>query len=62
MELDVAQLSSLSSSLEQLTERITGLADGFAGSPREDVAADLYDIERHLNAASRRMRALLDRS
>ncbi|MDQ2651085.1 MAG: hypothetical protein M3Z03_16215 [Actinomycetota bacterium] len=62
MELDVAQLSSLSSSLDQLTQRITSMAEGFAGAPREDLAADLYDIERHLNAASRRMRTLLDRA
>ena len=62
MELDVAQLSSLSSSLDQLTERITGMADGFSGAPREDFAADLYDIERHLKAASRRMRTLLDKA
>lgn len=61
MELDAAQLSSLSSSLDQLTERIVSIADGFGGSPREDVAADLYDVERNLKAASRRLRQLLDR-
>jgi hypothetical protein len=61
MELDAAQLSSLSSALEELTERITRIADGFSGAPREDLAADLYDVERHLTAANRRLRVLLDR-
>ncbi|HLT15152.1 MAG TPA: hypothetical protein VK007_00500 [Acidimicrobiales bacterium] len=61
MELDAAQLSSLSSALADLTERITALADGYQGSPREDVAADLYEVERHLQAADRRLRSLLTR-
>lgn len=59
MELDVAHLSSLSSALEDLTTRITDLADGYQGSPREDVAADLYEVERHLQAAHRRLRSLV---
>jgi Mg2+ and Co2+ transporter CorA len=59
MELDVAHLSSLSTALDDLTDRITALADGYQGSPREDVAADLYDVERNLQAANRRLRALL---
>ena len=59
MPLDVAQLSSLSTALEELTRRITSLADGYQASPREDVASDLYDVERNLQAASRRLKALL---
>lgn len=61
MDLDVAHLSSLSSALEDLTTRITDLADGYQGSPREDVAADLYEVERHLQAANRRLRSLVTR-
>lgn len=61
MELDVTHLSSLSSALGDLTERITSLADGYQGSPREDVAADLYDVERHLQAAHRRLRGLVNK-
>ena len=59
MELDAAHLSSLSTALEDLTDRITALADAYQGSPREDVAADLYDVGRHLQAAHRRLRALV---
>jgi hypothetical protein len=61
MQLDAAHLSSLSTALEDLTERITSLADGYQASPREDVAADLYEVERHLQAASRRLRSLVDK-
>lgn len=60
-QLDAAHLSSLSTALEDLTERITSLADGYQESPREDVAADLYDVERHLQAASRRLRSLVNK-
>jgi hypothetical protein len=59
MELDVAMLSSLSSALGELTDRITALADEYQGSPRDDVAADLYEVERSLQAAHRRLMALL---
>jgi Mg2+ and Co2+ transporter CorA len=61
VELDSAQLSALSTSLSDLVDRVTRLADRYQGSPREDVAADLYDVERHLQAADRRLRALLER-
>lgn len=61
MELDAAQLSSLSSALEELTDRIVAIANRFGGSPREGEAADLYEVERHLNAANRRLKGLLDK-
>lgn len=61
MVLDSAQLSSLSTALDDLTERITALADGYQGTPRDDVASDLYDVERNLHAAARRLRSLVAR-
>jgi Mg2+ and Co2+ transporter CorA len=61
MELDAAHLSSLSTALSDLTDRVTKLADGYQGSPREDVASDLYDVERSLRSADRRLRALLQK-
>ncbi|MGK2949926.1 MAG: hypothetical protein ACSLFP_15245 [Acidimicrobiales bacterium] len=61
MELDVAHLSSVSTALSELSDRVTALADGYQGSPREDVAADLYDVERNLRAADRRLRAMLNK-
>jgi len=59
MSLDAAHLSSLSTALDELTQRITSLADDYHSSPREDVAADLYEVERSLQAAARRLRTLL---
>jgi hypothetical protein len=61
MPLDAAHLSSLSTALDDLTERVTALADGFSDTPREDIAADLYDVERNLQAAARRLRSLVDK-
>lgn len=61
MELDRATLSSLSTALDELTERVTRTADQLSGAPREDVAADLYEVERNLRSASRRLHMLLDR-
>lgn len=61
MALDTAQLSSLASALGELRERVTTLAEGYQGSPREDVAADLYEVERNLIAATRRLQSVLDR-
>ena len=61
MALDIAQLSSLSTALEDITRRVTEMAEEYHGSPREDVAADLYEVERHLQAASRRLRSLVNK-
>jgi len=61
MHLDAAHLSSVSTALDELTERITRLADDFQGSPREDIASDLYEVERNLQAAARRLRTLVDK-
>jgi hypothetical protein len=61
VELDVAQLSSLSSSLGTLTDRVTALAAQLQTSPREDVAADLYEVERSLQEARRRLGELVRR-
>lgn len=61
MEPDAAQLSSLSTTIEQLVVLVASLADGYQTSPREDVAADLFDVERHLRAAHARMQKLLTR-
>jgi hypothetical protein len=58
-ELDTAQLSAIHTSLDDLAERLTAMADRYQGSPREDVAASLYEIERNLQAASRKLEKLL---
>jgi hypothetical protein len=55
MESDRAELSALATTLDDLTRRITAVADRFAGTPRADVADDLYEVERSLLTASRKL-------
>ncbi|HZT66932.1 MAG TPA: hypothetical protein VFA11_14180 [Acidimicrobiales bacterium] len=50
-----AEISSLATGLEELTRRVTSIADRYAAAHREDVAADLYAAERNLTAAWRRL-------
>ncbi len=50
-----AELSSLETAIRELTERITTAADELMGTPGEDVAIDLYDVERSLRTAQRRI-------
>ena len=49
------QLSSISTAIEDLPARVTTIADDYATTPREDLAADLYDVERSLRSAQRRL-------
>jgi hypothetical protein len=59
LERDCAVLSSVTTVLADLTERVTSMAEGYAGTPREDVASDLFEVERALRTASRRLDRLL---
>lgn len=52
---DHAALSSLASSLDDLTNRVTAIADRHQGQATEDLARDLYEVERSLRAAHRRL-------
>jgi len=55
-----AQLASTASSLDELIERVTTAADDLAGA-REDLAADLYEVERSLRTGARRLATVLRR-
>lgn len=55
MESDLAELSSVASQLEELTKRVVTVAKRMDDRDREDVAHDLYDVERSLRAAGRRL-------
>jgi hypothetical protein len=66
MTHDAAQLSSVATALEELTARVLAVAErreaGAGTTGRDDaVAADLYEVERALRAASRRLAMVLDR-
>jgi hypothetical protein len=59
MESDFSELSSMASTLEQLTRRFSSLADQAIARKQEDVAADLLAVERALTGAQRRLGRLL---
>lgn len=53
-----AELSSLSSSLDELTRRVSALAEEAAAADQDDLATELFGIERALTGALRRLRKL----
>lgn len=55
MDSERAELVALAGSLDDLTRRITAIADRLRGGPRNDVADGLYEAERSLLAAARQM-------
>lgn len=56
-----AELSSIHTALGGLATRITGFADSLAGTERDDLAAALYEVERSLSTAHRRLGKIVDR-
>jgi hypothetical protein len=55
MDSDAAQLSSVVTALDDLTSRVVEAADRCRQDRRDDVAGDLYEVERALRTASRRL-------
>jgi len=55
-----AELSSLTSSLDELTRRVTAMAESARGSGHEDLANELFGVERALHGALRRLGRLAD--
>jgi hypothetical protein len=49
------ELSSISTALEALTERISSLAESLSGTDRDDMASALFEVERSLETAQRRL-------
>lgn len=56
----LAELSSVTAAVEELTRRVTAIAERFATEKHHDVAADLYAVERELIGAARRLARLVD--
>jgi hypothetical protein len=50
-----AELSSISTALDGLTKRIAETAEHLAGTERDDIAGALFEVERSLVAAGRRL-------
>ena len=55
-----AQLSSVSTALSEMTQRVTDIADSLSGTDRDDVATVLYEVERSLATATRRLEKAVD--
>jgi hypothetical protein len=56
-----AELSSVSTRLSELVARVAEIADGLGSEERDDLGLDLYEVERTLRAATRRLSRALDR-
>jgi hypothetical protein len=52
---ELSELSSISSSLEQIGRRVTALADAAIAAKNEELGADLIAVERALASAVRRL-------
>jgi hypothetical protein len=55
METDRAELSALATSIDEVTRRVTAAADRLRGTPRDDIANGLYEVERSLLTACRKL-------
>lgn len=56
---DRPELSSLSTALTELTRRVAAIAEHEASAHHDDVAAELFAVERSLTAAGRRLERLM---
>ncbi len=55
MNDELARLLSAATSLDEITARITDTADRFSADGNDAVAADLFEVERALRNANRRL-------
>jgi len=55
-----AELSSITTALDDITMRLDAMLDSLAGVERDNLAADLVEVERALNTARRRLSKLVD--
>jgi uncharacterized protein with PhoU and TrkA domain len=54
-----AEISSLASTLKDLHDRVTQLAEAAVSTGDEDMAHELFSVERSLGGALRRLRRFL---
>ena len=55
------ELSSVATALDDLTRRVTAIAEGLANTQADWVAQDLFAVERSLRAGLRRLTTLNER-
>jgi hypothetical protein len=54
------ELSSVATALGELTSRVASLAEALVGEARDDLASSLFEVERSLGAAARRLESMVD--
>jgi len=55
------QLSSVATVLSEMTTRVSDIAESLSGTARDDLAVALFEVERSLTAAGRRLDQVVDR-
>jgi hypothetical protein len=55
-----AELSSITSTLEELARRVTAAAEQANAAGNEETASELFGVERSMAGALRRLRRLVD--
>ena len=55
------ELSSITSTLDEVAKRIVRLAESHEKAGQSDVAIDLYEVERSLNSSVRRLNKLVNK-
>jgi hypothetical protein len=50
---DLAALSSITTQIDELARRVTQMAEAYGDTPDSAIAAELFAVERSLNAAVR---------
>ncbi|MCB0991728.1 MAG: hypothetical protein R2770_21300 [Acidimicrobiales bacterium] len=55
MSTSSAELGSISTLLDELRNRVTVAADSMVDTDKEDIAAELYEVDRALRMAIRRL-------
>ena len=56
------ELSSLATALDDLTRRVTAIAESLANTQADWAAQDLFAVERSLRAAHRRLATLTEKA
>lgn len=54
------QLSSIATAITEVTARVAEIAESFSGTQRDDLATELFEVERALTTAGRRLEKLVD--
>jgi hypothetical protein len=59
MPTDLAELSSIASSLDQITRRVGSMAEHASEDGEDTVSGELFSVERALQGATRRLQRLV---